>query len=63
VLTVDCQSTPPVITIGNRDGQVRVELRGEAARDCMHVRSGQYLEADGEKLTEELFRADRISIE
>jgi hypothetical protein len=63
VLTVDCTSRPPVITVGNRDGEVRVELRGEAAADCGQVRPGQYLEADGEKLTEHHFRAGRIALE
>jgi YD repeat-containing protein len=63
VLAVDCTARPPTITIGNRDGEVTVELRGEAAGDCGRIRPGQYLEADGEKVHEQRFLADRISAE
>ena len=63
VLRVDCAAQPPVITIGNRDGEVTVELRGETVGDCAQVRPGQYLEASGEKIHEQLFVADRINAE
>ena len=63
VLSVDCLARPPVITIGNRDGEVAVELRGEAVGDCADIRPGQYLEASGEKIHEQRFIADQINSE
>jgi CSLREA domain-containing protein len=61
VLAVNCGARPPTITIGNRDGEVLVELRRSAAADCVQIRPGQYMEADGEKIHETRFVADRVS--
>jgi hypothetical protein len=63
VLAVDCTARPPTITIGNRDGEVIVELRGEAVGDCERTRPGQYVQADGEKVHEQRFLADRVNAE
>jgi hypothetical protein len=60
VVRVDCGARPPLIFIGNVDGEVRVELRGAAQSDCPGVGSGQNLEATGEKLDEHNFVADEI---
>jgi hypothetical protein len=40
-----------------------VLLLREAATACRSIRVGDYLEADGEKQSEELFEADSVSIE
>jgi hypothetical protein len=63
VLAVNCADRTPTLTIGNRDGEVTLELRGEAAGDCEQIRPGQYVLADGEKVHEQRFLADRVSVE
>jgi CSLREA domain-containing protein len=53
----------PYALIGNRDdGVQKVLLIRDAAKLCQSIRVGQYLEAEGEKQSEELFYADDVTI-
>jgi hypothetical protein len=53
----------PYAVIGNRDdGVQKILLIRDAAKLCQSLRVGQYLEAEGEKQTEELFYADDVTI-
>jgi hypothetical protein len=63
VTAVACEAAPPTVTIANRDGLVTVRLLGEAAKACGRTRVGDYLEADGEKLTEQLFEATDVNVQ
>ena len=62
VLEVRCDQPWPSVTIANRDGEVEVRLIKEAQAACSSIHVGDYLEADGEKQTEQLFHADSVDI-
>ncbi|MFN8525950.1 MAG: hypothetical protein U0821_22850 [Chloroflexota bacterium] len=52
----------PFAIIATRDGFQTVRLRKEARNACTSIRLGDYLEADGEKQTEQLFDADDVEL-
>jgi hypothetical protein len=62
VTATSCDASPPAVTIANRDGPVTVRLLQEAAKACGSIRVGDYLEADGEKVHEQLFEATDVSV-
>jgi len=62
VLATRCDEEPPLAIIANRDGQVTVQLLHEAKKACRSIRVGDYLEATGEKQTEQLFEAHDVTI-
>ena len=47
--------------IGTRDGPVRLNLRGEAAR--VTVKVDDYVTAEGEKVNEQLYWIDDLDVE
>jgi hypothetical protein len=53
---------PACVYIVNRDGKVKVVLLGEAAKSARSIKIGDYLEADGEKIHEQLFEATDVTI-
>lgn len=53
---------PACVFIGNRDGKMKVILYGEAAKSAKSIKVGDYLEADGEKIHEQLFEATDVTI-
>lgn len=63
VLAVYCDADIPNVTIANRDGMVQIQLLKDAAKDCNGIQIGDYLLADGEKQTEQLFEADDIWVD
>lgn len=53
----------PYALIANRDdGVQKILLIRDAAKLCQHIRVGDYLEAEGEKQSEELFHADDVTV-
>jgi hypothetical protein len=62
VLEIDTLKDPPEITLGSVDGQtiVRVLKTDEIARNGVHL--GDYIEANGEKVHEQLFEATELSV-
>ena len=52
----------PYAVIATRDGAQQVLLIHESAKSCAAIGVGDYLEADGEKQSEELFQAHDVSI-
>lgn len=62
VLEIDTLKNPPEIIIGSVDGQtvIRVLKTDEIALNG--VRLGDYIEADGEKIHEQLFEATALSV-
>ncbi len=62
VLATRCDEDPPLAIIANRDGQVTIQLLYEAKKACRSTRAGDYLEASGEKQTEQLFEAHDVTI-
>ena len=62
VLEIDTLKNPPEIIIGSVDGQtiVRVLKTDEIALNG--VRLGDYIEASGEKIHEQLFEATQLSV-
>jgi len=62
VTALACDGSTPTITIANRDGLVEVQLFHDAAKTCGSVKVGDYVQADGEKVNENLFLADDLSI-
>jgi hypothetical protein len=57
-----CDSAWPTVTIATRDGASAIRLAKGVADLCPSIRSGDYLEADGEKQDEQLFDADDITV-
>lgn len=55
-------ASPACVYIVNRDGKVKVVLIDEAAKSAKSIRVGDYLEADGEKVHEQLFEATDVTI-
>jgi hypothetical protein len=62
VTAIACDAAIPSITIANRDGLVEVQLLHDAALSCSSAQVGDYLEAAGEKQTEQSFEADTITL-
>jgi hypothetical protein len=62
VLEIDTLKDPPELVIGSVDGRtvVRVLKTDEIAKNG--VRVGDYIEADGEKIHEQLFEATQLSV-
>jgi hypothetical protein len=62
VLEIDTLKNPPEIVLGSVDGQtiVRVLKTDEISLNGVHL--GDYIEADGEKIHEQLFEATQISV-
>jgi hypothetical protein len=62
VLDINTLKDPPELIVGTVDGQavVRVMKTDEIVRNG--VRLGDYIEADGEKQSEQLFFADSLSV-
>jgi hypothetical protein len=51
------------VLIANKDGVQQIQLRHDAALVGPSVKIGQYVTADGEKISEALFVADDLEIE
>jgi hypothetical protein len=62
VVEVRCDATVPTVVIANRDGLLEVRLLRGAAAVCGSIRVGDYLEADGEKQSEQLFDATDVQV-
>ena len=62
VVEVYPDDRPPYVVIANRDGLVKVVLFKDAANAADSIKVGDYLEADGEKQTEQLFYATDVEI-
>jgi len=62
VVDIDTLSDPPQLIVGSVDGLtvVRVLKTDEIARNDVHL--GDYIEAAGNKVNEQLFDADQISV-
>jgi ribosomal protein L9 len=62
VLEIDTLKDPPEIILGSVDGKtvIRVLKTDEIARNG--VRLGDFIQADGEKLNEQLFEATQLSV-
>jgi hypothetical protein len=60
VVGVALEADDPYALIATRDGVQRVVLR--CGRDCPAIHVGDYLEAEGEKVHEELFEASEVSV-
>ena len=62
IVEVHADEDPPYVVIANVDGLVKVVLLKDAATTARSIRVGDYLEADGEKIHEQLFEADDVSV-
>jgi hypothetical protein len=62
VVAVRPEAEPPEIVLANRDGPVVVQLLGDARDAASTAQTGDYLEADGVKETEQLFQAESVTI-
>jgi hypothetical protein len=62
VVATRCDADIPTVLIANRDGEVTIRLLGETAARCESVLPGDYLEVDGEKINEQLYEADGLTI-
>ena len=62
VLEIDTLKNPPELIVGSVDGQtvVRVLKTDEIALNGIHL--GDYIEADGEKVHEQLFEATQLGV-
>ena len=62
VLDIDTLKNPPELVLGSVDGQtiVRVLKTDEIVRNGIHL--GDYIQADGEKIHEQLFEATELSV-
>ena len=62
VLEIDTLKDPPEIILGSVDGQmiIRVLKTDEIAKNGIHL--GDYIQADGEKIHEQLFEATMLSV-
>jgi hypothetical protein len=75
VLEVRCASATPValavagpddvpyVVIGTIDGAQQVRLRGDSRGLCASILAGDYLEAEGQKVHEQLFDARDIDVD
>jgi len=62
IVEVRCDEPTREIVIAMRDGRQTIRLVGEAASQCDEADVGKYLEADGTKVTEQVFEANSIAI-
>ena len=62
VVATRCDEDPPAVVIANRDGEVTIRLLYESAVRCRSILPGDYLEVDGEKVTEQLYEAHEVTI-
>jgi len=62
VLEINSLKDPPELVIGSVDGQtvIRVLKTDEIAKNGIHL--GDYIQADGEKIHEQLFEATMLSV-
>jgi hypothetical protein len=62
VLDINTLKEPPELIVGSVDGEtvVRVMKTDEIARNGIHL--GDYIQADGNKVHEQLFEADQLSV-
>ena len=60
VLEVTAGPDGLTIIIGNVDGRVTIRLA--CTTDCPTVRVGDYLEVDGEKVHEQLYEAESVTV-
>jgi hypothetical protein len=60
VLEVVADSQGLTLVIGNVDGRVTVRLR--CGSSCPTVRVGNYVEVDGEKVHEQLYEAESVTV-
>jgi hypothetical protein len=62
VLDIDTLKNPPEVIVGSVDGLtvVKVLKTDEIARNGVHL--GDYIQADGEKISEQLFEATQLSV-
>jgi hypothetical protein len=56
---VDTDADPPSVVVGTRDGLVVLNLHGEAT--TVKVSAGDYVTAEGEKVTEHLYEIESLS--
>jgi hypothetical protein len=61
VVAIDLDAHPTTITIADRDGTVVLRLHGDAT--TVMVKVGDYVTAEGEKVTEQLYEIDDLSVE
>ena len=62
MVEVHPEANPPFVRIGNRDGVQTVVLYKDAAQSASSIKVGDYLEAEGEKIHEQLFEATDVSV-
>jgi hypothetical protein len=62
VLDIDTLKDPPEIVVGSVDGLtvIKVLKTDEIAKNAVHL--GDYIQADGEKVSEVLFEATQLSV-
>jgi hypothetical protein len=62
VLEIDTLKNPPEIVVGSVDGLtvVKVVKTDEITKNAVHL--GDYIQADGEKISEQLFEATQLSV-
>ena len=62
MLDIDTLKNPPEVIVGSVDGLtvVKVLKTDEIARNGVHL--GDYIQADGEKISEQLFEATQLSV-
>lgn len=62
VVEIHPEANPRYVVIANRHGLVTVILYGDAQQSAGSIKVGDYLEADGEKIHEQLFEATDVSV-
>jgi len=62
VLEIDTLKDPPELIVGSVDGEtvIRVLKTDEIVRNGVHL--GDFIQADGEKISEQLFEATELSV-
>jgi hypothetical protein len=61
IVEVHLGERPPTVVIATRDGPVTLRLRDDAAQTTVKI--GDYVTAEGEKIHEQLYEIDSLSIE
>lgn len=62
VLEIDTLKDPPELVLGTVDGQTVIRVLKTDEIAINGVRLGDYVEADGEKISEQLFEASQLSV-